>query len=245
MAKNKYFIAIAFLTMASFACTPSRTLNLATYNVGAFHKSGFDSTDMIADMMKEWNLDAIGLNELDSCNTRCGVDTFQLRNFAEAMGGWNYNFTGAIRYRGGSYGIGIASPHTPVNVWSIKLPKSDDREVRALSVMEFDDFVFCSTHLGLKDQAQLDQIAVINTFVKEHFYKCRKPVFLCGDMNSEPGMVAIETLGKDWEMLSPDEITFETSNPCKCIDYIFLYRRAGSCKVKASFSRPPTIFRSS
>ena len=46
------------------------TYNFATYNVGVFNKSGVNSSEMVAKMMGEWKLDAISLNELDSCNTR-------------------------------------------------------------------------------------------------------------------------------------------------------------------------------
>lgn len=212
------------------------TLNLATYNVGVFNKSGVNSCDMVAKMMKEWDLDALSLNELDSCNTRSGLYTYQLKDFAKAMGEWNYNFAGAIAYKSGTYGVGAVTPRKVVNSWTIKLPKSNDSEVRALSVIETEKFVFCNTHLGLKDQAQLDQINVIDDFISAHFGGSAKPVFLCGDMNAEPGSKTLEALAKEWECLSRiDDTTFSTSNPIKCIDFIFRYRNAGRASCSVSF----------
>lgn len=211
-------------------------LNLATYNVGVFNKSGVNSLYDIVKMMKTLDLDAISLNELDSCNTRSGKGVYQLKDFAGEMGKWNYNFGGAIAYREGTYGIGAATPHKILNKWSIKLPKSDDKEVRALSVIETEKFVFCNTHLGLTEKSQKDQITVINNFVKEHFAKCAKPVFLCGDMNAEPHHAAIAQLEESWEILNDkDTFTFSTSNPVKCIDYIMHLKGSKACNVVRTF----------
>lgn len=211
-------------------------LNLATYNVGVFNKSGVNSSESVARMMKTLDLDALSLNELDSCNTRSGRSVYQLRNFADLMGSWNYNFAGAIAYREGTYGIGAVTPRKIVNKWAIKLPKSNDKEVRALSVIETEKFVFCNTHLGLTEKSQADQIKVINTFVTENFANCGKPVFLCGDMNAEPGSAAINLLQESWTILNDTgSNTFSTSNPIKCIDYIMLLKAGKGCNLIRTF----------
>lgn len=209
------------------------TVNLATYNVGVFNKSGVNSMKDVAAMMKEWDLDALSLNELDSCNTRSGANVYQLKNFASEMGDWNYSYARAISHKGGSYGIGSVTPEKILHRWSIKLPKSDDKETRALNVIETEKFVFCNTHLGLTAQSQMDQIGEINAFVAEHFPTCSKPVFLCGDMNALPGSESISELKKDWDLISTTGTpTFSTSNPSKCIDYIFRYKTSGKCTVR-------------
>ena len=214
----------------------SATINLATYNVGVFNKSGVNSMDEVAAMMKEWHLDVLSLNELDSCNTRSGSRVYQLKDFASKMGGWNYNYAGAIAYKGGSYGIGAVTGDKILRRWSIKLPKSDDKEVRALSVIETERYVFCNTHLGLTAQSQMNQVAEINYFVSRNFDGCSKPVFFCGDMNAEPESNTIQTLMNQWELLSKGSfMTFSTSNPIKCIDYIFRYKNSGKCKVTDTF----------
>lgn len=207
--------------------------NFATYNVGVFNKSGSNSMDMVVNMMKEWNLDAVSLNELDSCNTRSGIARYQLSDFAKRMGGWNINFASAISYKGGTYGIGVATPFEIKASWSIRLPRENDGEVRALSVVETEKFVFCSTHLGLTEEARLSQVDSINAFIESRFKGSTKPVFLCGDFNAEPGEKTLYRLSQDWQTLSDTEIlTFSTSNPVKCIDYILLYRHAGTCTLK-------------
>lgn len=224
------------MKLISLFIIPLTTLNLVTYNVCDFHHAKTNSMEMVASMMKEWKPDAISVNELDSCTTRRGKDVYQLKDFAEAMGGWNYNFAAALDYRGGKYGIGVTTPHKIINKWSIRLPKSDDKEYRALCVVETEKFIFCSTHIGLTKQSQLDQIAVIDNFIAQHFTDTKKPVFLCGDMNAFPNSETLKTLEKNWTVLSvTDDTTFSTENPNRCIDYILLYKKAGQCKVVKSF----------
>lgn len=224
------------ITVDSRCVKGANTLNLATYNVGVFNKSGTNSMEMISKMMKEWDLDALSLNELDSCNTRSGINVYQLKDFAGVMGKWNYNFAGAISYKNGKYGIGVATPYEIKSKWALSLPNVDDKEKRAVSVVETDKFVFCSCHLGLTENAQLGQIAELEKFMKQHFTGYRKPVFFCGDMNAEPQMETIKKLQENWTVLSTTgDTTFSTSNPVKCIDYIFLYKNAAQVKVKTSF----------
>lgn len=212
------------------------TVNFATYNVCGFHHSKTNSMEMVASMMKEWRPDAISINELDSCTTRRGKDVYQLKDFAAAMGGWNYNFGAALDYKGGKYGIGIVTPHKIINSWSIRLPKSDDREYRALCVVETEKFIFCSTHIGLTKKSQMDQIDAIDNFIAQHFNGSRKPVFLCGDMNAFPESETLKALQKNWTVLSrTDDTTFSTHNPSRCIDYILLYKNAAQCKAIGSF----------
>lgn len=218
------------------------TYNFATYNVGVFNKSGVNSAEMVAKMMGEWKLDAISLNELDSCNTRSGIGVYQLEAFAKLMGGWNINFASAIQFRGGTYGIGVAVPYEILDRWTVRLPKEDDKEVRALSVVETEKFVFCSTHLGLTDAAQLSQVDAINAFVEKHFKGYGKPVLLAGDFNATPESETISRLSGRWQILSStDSYTYSTSKPSKCIDYILAYRHAVGCTVKET--KVGTLFR--
>lgn len=259
MKSYEYFVLLSLLFLVSCSCGNERSyeaqisgdlpiasdgrsvLRLATYNVGVFNKSGVNSLAMVSRMMKEWAPDVISLNELDSCNTRSGLDVYQLSDFAKTMGNWNYHFASAIPYKDGTYGIGVVTPMPVKNKWNIRLPQADDREVRALAVVETDRFVFCSTHIGLTEAARLAQVDVINEFISSHFMNYGKPVFLCGDMNDVPSGNAINRLKGDWTLLScTDEYTYNTTMPKKCIDYIFMYKHAASCtpvstKVGTSF----------
>ncbi len=216
---------------------------LVTYNVGGFFKSESNSTAMIAAMMKELGADVISMNELDSCTTR--HPEFQIRDFTEAMGGWNYTFAPAMDYKGGAYGIGIASsPELIIQAQHrLTLPKGDGSEQRALAVCEFEDFVFCSTHLDHKSSAaQLAQAQKISTWIEATYGTSSKPVILCGDFNALPESETILFMKKGWKVVSPESPTFSSSKPSKCIDYIMIYKNAAtkvsvlSAKVKYSFS---------
>ena len=61
---------------------------LVTYNVGIFNKYIKDDYQLIADMMKEIDADAICMNELDN-NTNRTRHVYQLKHFASLMGSWD------------------------------------------------------------------------------------------------------------------------------------------------------------
>ena len=196
-------------------------------------------------------MSALSLNELDSCNTRNNV--FQIKRFAEAMGGWDYTFAQALNYKGGGYGIGIASdPSLQIQKrMRLKLERGDGSEQRALAVCEFRDFVFCSTHLDhTSKKAQLSQATAINNWVKSTYGNTDKPVILCGDFNALPDSETITYMKKEWTILSPIKPTYPAKAPSKCIDYI-TPRPALKCKrlkcppnsSPATSKSPPTTFR--
>ena len=219
-------------------------LRLATYNVGVFSKSGTNTTEMVAAMVKELGVSALSMNELDSCNTRNNV--FQIKQFAEAMGGWDYTFAQALDYKGGGYGIGISSaPELKLQKrFRLKLDRGDGSEQRALAVCEYKDFVFCSTHLDHKSKtAQLAQAVAITDWVKSTYGNTDKPVILCGDFNALPDSETIAYMKGEWTILSPFDSTYPADNPVKCIDYIMVYRNASS-RVELQAAKVPSAFKS-
>ena len=219
-------------------------LRLATYNVGVFSKSGTNTTDMVAAMIKELGVKALSMNELDSCNTR-NTD-FQIKRFAEAMGGWDYTFAQALAYKGGGYGIGIASdPSLKLQKrFRLTLDRGDGSEQRALAVCEFKDFVFCSTHLDHKSKdAQGAQARAITDWIGSAYGSTDKPVILCGDFNALPTSETIMFMKEHWTVLSPEDATYPATNPTKCIDYIMVYKNAAS-RVKLLDAKVPVNFKS-
>ena len=80
------------MTALLMGCT--RTLCVMTYNVGAFGKYKENSIPDVAAAVRAAGADIVSLNELDSCNRRHG--TYQLEEFANAMGGWDYHFASAF-----------------------------------------------------------------------------------------------------------------------------------------------------
>jgi endonuclease/exonuclease/phosphatase family metal-dependent hydrolase len=210
--------------------------------VGVFSKSGENTTGMVAAMMKELGVQALSMNELDSCTTR--NPDYQIKLFAEQMGGWGFHFTPAMAYQGGKYGDGVAyDPELGIirNI-SVALAKGDGAEPRAVSGCEFKDFVFCSTHLDHKSKdAQLVQAGEITAWVEKTYANSRKPVILCGDFNALPSSGTLAYMRQNWTILSPDGFTYPASNPSKCIDYIMVYKNAAD-RIELKDAKIPVKF---
>lgn len=199
------------------------SLRLVQYNVGAFSKSGSSSLNMVAAMMTELEADVVGMNEVDSCTTRTGK-VQQAAVFADKMGLWKFNFTKAMDHSNGAYGV--ASSWNPkfraIRMHDVKLPKAGGQEPRALCVVEFENFIFATTHLDLSSGPQLEQVKTINTFFSTTYGMTSKPIFITGDFNSEVGSDTIKEMQKTWKLISTTAATFSSSNPKKCIDFIFV-----------------------
>ena len=227
------------MTALMMGCT--RTLCVMTYNVGAFGKYKENSIPDVAAAVRAAGADIVSLNELDSCNRR--HVTYQLEEFAQAMGGWDYHFASAFPYAGGAYGNGVASREKIIGRYNIALPKGSGSEPRSAAVVETKDYVFAATHLDHRSEAAAQaQAEVLNAWFEEHFAGCQKPVILCGDMNSEPESPVIAALSRCWEILSPLDPTSPCvphspdeqaeKGPAYCIDYIMRLRSAAPVRVK-------------
>ena len=204
----------------------SGAFRIVSYNVGAFGKFMGSSIPMIADMVKEAGADVVTLNELDSCNSRHGIN--QVAALAEKMG-WQWFFGRAMPYAGGSYGNGVILPKKCkiLNEYVIALPKGAGSEPRSVAVVETDEYVIGAVHLDYANEgAAIGQVKVINEWMSAHFKDSQKPVFLCGDMNAKTDSKVIAALLKDWNMLSSGELSFSSAEPSECIDYIFHYKRS-------------------
>ena len=158
---------------------------------------------MIADMMTEGKADLVGISELDSCTVRTGR-VFQLKKFAGLMGKeWSYEYSRAMAYQGGAYGDGIASREKPVRTFAAPLPKGDGAEPRVMVVMEFEKYVFATTHLDhVSALAQAGQVDEINKVIEREFGGSKKPVFLGGDFNVRPDSPTISKLKTGWTVLT-------------------------------------------
>ncbi|MDO5036383.1 MAG: endonuclease/exonuclease/phosphatase family protein [Porphyromonas sp.] len=212
---------------------PEGAIRLMTYNVLRFV---YDQNDpynysTIASMVKEKEVDAICLNELDKHTTRSRNDD-QLQLFAQALGGWDYEFGSAMPYKGGDYGEGIATREPAVRQFSIPLPKGSGAEPRVLVVMELEDYVIATTHLDhVSSEAQLGQVEKITAEIAKLYKDSDKPVFLGGDLNATPDSKTIKLLEQSWRRLSSTQPTFPSRSPKSCIDYIFQYINGVECEV--------------
>ncbi|MBP3269322.1 MAG: endonuclease [Bacteroidales bacterium] len=206
---------------------------IVQYNVGAFSKEIENSIPMVSAMMKEIGADALSLNELDSCNTRHPSD--QLKDFAEAMDGWNHRFGQAMPYLEGGYGVGVAVPDKILESFNIALPKGKGLEPRACRVVETKRYVLASTHLDYKDEPSIiAQAQLINDEITKRYSKGKKPVFLAGDMNSTPTSAVLKELEKEWEVISCRKNTFSAEIPHVCIDFILVLKNKAKYKVIGS-----------
>lgn len=215
--------AIIFLTVS---CVQNKKdIIVMTYNVGVFEKSGSNSMEDIAGIIRKSGAGYVSLNELDSCNIRHGV--FQLQELADAAGDWNCHFAKAFDFAGGGYGNGIITKDEIIDSYSVQLPQSDGEEPRSMAVVETGLCVFASVHLDhIGKEARCRQAEAINSWFTEKYSNYPKPVILCGDMNATPESDAIKILSEEWELLSGTAPTHPSDAPEVCIDYIFALKSA-------------------
>ena len=214
---------------ADYSKSPG-AVRLVAYNVGVFSKYKGDSTGDIAAMMRELDADAVAICELDSCNRRHPV--YQLEAFAEALGGWDYRFGAAMQWNGGSYGGGVVTDRRINRSFIVELPQCGGYEPRACVVVETKNYVMAEVHLDhSSDEVRLEQIRLLTDELIRLYGRSRKPVFLCGDFNAEPGSLTLSKLSEDWVVLSEQEATYPSGNPRKCIDYIMALKNRARYKV--------------
>ena len=209
------------------------TITLLSYNVGVFSKYEDNTIPQVADVIRNADASLVALNELDSCNRRHA--DFQLQDLAKELGDWPFQFASAFPFANGAYGNGVVSRDKVLSRYKVHLPKSDGSEPRSIAVVETDRCVFASVHLDyVGENSQRDQVAALNEWFKAVYGKAKKPVFLCGDFNAEPDSEAIRLMKEGWNQLSGTDCTYSTTNPRKCIDYVFAYKDAAPVEVISS-----------
>lgn len=249
----KYFLAIfLFILVSTSACSnddkteefeipphiivtkkAEGAIRLMAYNVAVFNRDPNDPMNYqtIANMVNEKEVDALCLNELDSCTNRTARD-YQLEKFAGIVGGWDFKYGSAIQYSGGTYGEGVTTKEKAVKKFTVPLPKGNGAEARVLVVMEMEDYVIATTHLDhVSAEAQLGQIRAVNEAIAQHYKDSDKPVFLGGDMNAKPDSESIKLMLKDWKIVSSTQPTFPSHKPTSCIDYFLQYNNGVKCEV--------------
>ena len=242
-------LAAGLLVAGPSAEARKRPVRLMSYNVGAFWKEIDDSAPMIARMIEELGAETVALNELDRCNRRHNIN--QMQHLADELNDvaagakrketWQGRFGRAMAYLGGAYGCGVVTKARIVDGFHIPLPKSDGDEPRVCVVVETRDYVFASCHLDYKgDQSRLEQARVLTEALQARYGKIRKPVFLAGDFNDEPGSAVIRQMSRDWTLLSPLEYTSSAKHPKACIDYIWVLHNG--VEVAVIDSAVPTTF---
>ena len=200
-------------------------LTVLTYNVANLGHGG-NRIDSIARFISLLGADFVGLNELDSCNSRHG--NYQLKDLAAKLGGWSYHFASAFAFAGGGYGNGALSPNPLLDARTVNIPRGSGHEPRSIAIIETEDAVFGSVHLdyGPPGDPSYEQAIFLNDWFKAHYSGYGKPVILTGDFNTDPGTPTQEEMEKCWTRLSEPALSWPTVNPEMCLDYVFSFKDA-------------------
>lgn len=219
------------------AAGPEMTVRFVSYNVGKFNKYktelGHDSYPEVATVINDIAGQVIGLNETNNGQARTLASQFSpawTSYFAYAA---NTNYGNSIiadpKYK-------VVKEYPRVTIDKI----AGASEVRSLGVVEYEDFVFCVTHL---DHTSIDArkagVDIITNWALENYGpgKTSKPVILLGDMNCIPSEVTIAKFKENWDWVSANEFSFPckpNENPTKCIDFVFVLKNGVKYKAGES-----------
>ncbi len=210
-----------------------KELTVMSYNVGRFNKSyaslGYYTYPEVAKVIAEVGADLVGLNEVDRKIDNTEDASTYVQQDQKVIGllgtGWNSHFIPAENEDYGSAAL-YSSKMKVVKIWPpVILEKYTGAETRSMGIIEFDDVVFCVTHLDqMYNLARVRAVSVINEWVRTHYPDCNKPIIILGDMNCKPTEQPITMFGYYWDLISPNTFTYPSSLPEKCIDYIFIWK---------------------
>ena len=77
-------------------------------------------------------------------------------------------------------GIGVLSLIASIHLQTLAL--SGREEAWTLILAEFEDYIYCCTHLSLTEEDRMKSLDILKAFAISY----KKPLFLAGDMNAEP-----------------------------------------------------------
>ena len=167
----------------------------------------------VANVINNASPDVVAIQEVDSMTSRSG-QKYVLGEIADRTQMHAY-FAPAINFDGGKYGIGLLTKQVPIRLQTIPLPGRE--EERALILAEFEDYIYCCTHMSLTEEDRMESLKMVKSFTAPY----KKPLFLAGDMNAEPESGFIKELQKDFQILSnPKQHTYPAPEPKETIDYI-------------------------
>lgn len=195
------------------------TVRLASYNV---HRCTGPNTsvadyDGLAAGIKMIDADVIGLQELDSKTKKHPYK--QVEELA-TRAGMSSQYCKTIDYNGGEYGIGVLYKKglRIRDTYSGNLPGDEPRK---FFFLEFDDFSFICTHFCHKSvENRKKSVDIINDYLIKTWSTYKKPIFLVGDLNCEPGSEEMKKMLGTWTMISARKATFFNATTPKCIDYV-------------------------
>ncbi len=211
---NKFLVSYILLCAMLVSCGGD-TLRVMSYNV--HHCRGVDKKidyTRIAEVITRVSPHYVALQELDSATTRNNGKVCIDELAAET--GMHATYASAIKFGGGSYGIGVLSREKPIS--SRVVPLVSCGEARRLLIVEFDRCVVCCTHFPLNSDDRMASARV----VCEALQGCDKPLFLVGDMNCSVGDDEQLLLARSFKVLNnPAYATYPSINAEECIDFVY------------------------
>ncbi|WP_199757121.1 endonuclease/exonuclease/phosphatase family protein [Pedobacter sp. KBW06] len=215
----------AFSTVAQ---SGTKTLKVMTYNIHHGNppaQSGVIDLQAIADVINSQQPDLVALQELDVLTKRAnGLD--EVKKLA-ALTGMHSFFSKGIDFDGGEYGVAILSRFKINQASRFPLPSKEGlaAEARSLAVVNVtlpngQQLDFACTHLDLKEEHRLLQVAEINKILGSR----KGTVILAGDFNFEATNPAMAILEQHFRRSCTENCdpTIPEVNPEKEIDFILL-----------------------
>lgn len=230
-----FFLLILFFGQP--AATPAaNTLKVMTYNIHHANppaRPGTIDLEAIADVIKSQSPDLVALQELD-VNTKRSGEIDEVKRLAKLTGMYSF-FSKGIDFEGGQYGVAILSKYKITATERFPLPfregiKAEQRSLAVVTI-EFSNkkqMIFACTHLDLKEEHRMLQVAEINRVLGNR----KSDVVLAGDFNLEAGTPAMAVLEKYFDRSCNENCppTIPDVNPVKEIDFVLA--KKGS-KLKA------------
>lgn len=215
----KKILLLISASLFLFSLQAQNTLKLMTYNIK--NANGMDDVcnfQRVANVITNASPDVVAVQEVDSMTNRSG-HKYVLGEIAERAQMHAY-FAPAIDYDGGKYGIGLLTKQVPLRLQTLALPGRE--EARALILAEFEDYIYCCTHLSLTEEDRMKSLDILKACAAS----AKKPFFLAGDMNAEPESGFIKGLQKDFRILTNTrQHSFPAPQPKETLDYIVISRQ--------------------
>lgn len=206
-----------FATLCILLASCSDNYRVMSYNV--HHCRGVDNKidyARISEIITRVSPDFVALQELDSATARNNGNV--CIDELAAASGMHATYASAIKFGGGSYGIGLLSREKPLS--SRVVPLVSKGEARRLLIVEFEKYVACCTHFPLKGDDRLASAQILCDALQG----CEKPLFLVGDMNCSVETPEQQLLARYFTVLNnPADATYPSVSPEECIDYVYAF----------------------
>lgn len=185
------------------------------------------------DVIKKYDPDIIGLNEVRGFGNIAADYTEQVKTLGEKLG-YHYYFSKAIEFEEGPYGNGLLSKFPILKKETILIPdpiiKNEDSyyETRCvikskIKISQHRDINLYISHFGLANSEKLNAVKTISALIEKE----KKEVVFMGDLNMEPEDIKLRPVyDLMTDTMVPEKrkeyLSFPSWKPEIKIDYIFI-----------------------